>query len=97
MSSSSPSEFLTFYRTIRATSKFTQTTSQCLARPVTIRPFSSSTPKAKATNLEDTKMKRSSNLEDTLTGVRKRSSNLEDTLIGVSKRALNLEDNLLGR
>lgn len=43
MAQSSPSEFLTFYRTIRTTKTFSQNASRCLVRPVTTsRPFSSS-------------------------------------------------------
>lgn len=39
MASSSPSEFLTFYRTIRSTSTFRHSTRQCLARPTASKPF----------------------------------------------------------
>ena len=43
MAQSSPSEFLTFYRTIRTTTTFSQHASRCLVRPATTsRPFSSS-------------------------------------------------------
>ena len=43
MAQSSPSEFLTFYRTIRTTTTFSQSASRCLVRPAaTSRPFSSS-------------------------------------------------------
>jgi hypothetical protein len=94
---SSPSEFLTFYRTIRsASTTLAQTSSRCLVtKPAATRPFSSSIPKNRATT----------NLEDTLMGgggPPKLGRNLEDTLMGGAGgppkmgRTLNLEDSILG-